>query len=301
MDSSISGIGIIAYPGPYYTASDSLGNFSIKVPYGNYQVKQVNTVGKGVKISPTCGVSPIGITLSGLNTADSTAQFPNQYAECEILKSHIHRTNIIMPCEGNSETKIAIQNLGLDSVFNVEVAVTYPGLIISPLYSTPTWNSYSSVKSTITFTLPYIAPERTFEAIIFDTVDCSSISPFDQFWFSLKVTPINSCYSEDSIYNYDTVLTEVGYPIKYEDFILGSSDATVFPNPARTLLQVNLGQSNIQHVKIYNISGQLVKHAVASNSSKFLKLNVSDLGEGLYLVHIVDDDNNSTNHKVLIE
>lgn len=298
-DIMISGIGVIVYPGPYYSVTDSFGNFEVKVNSGIYQVEQLKTIGHAIDITPTCGINPNSVYFSGIAQIDSSSNFPNLYNECSILKSYIYRPIMTTPCIDNGETHITIINLGIDTIFNVIAKVKYPGYSISPLYSIPMFSSYSVIDSLVTFSIPYIAPNTSFYSVIHDTIDCSSVTLSSQYLFNLKVEPINICYLEDSIYNYDTYTSTLILPvgvIKTDDSI---DKIIIYPNPTHSTLNFLAKNQNIYQISIFNYLGQLIKLIKAENSSTIKSIDCSDLATGLYTIQIKEMNGVISNYKFI--
>ena len=75
----------------------------------------------------------------------------------------------------------------------------------------------------------------------------------------------------------------------------------IYPNPTSGLFTVSLAteNANIESIRLYNISGQLVKQLnnVNSNNSSF---NVNELSQGVYIIQVLTD-NGVENRKVVIE
>lgn len=72
----------------------------------------------------------------------------------------------------------------------------------------------------------------------------------------------------------------------------------VFPNPASSFLNIEYDKAPFR-VSLYNSVGGVVHSVVSENPS--VRLNVGQLNKGLYLMRIMDADNNTVTKKVLIE
>lgn len=68
-----------------------------------------------------------------------------------------------------------------------------------------------------------------------------------------------------------------------------------YPNPANTALTIKMngGTSNTK-VEIVNMQGQTVFINTMDFASGEGKLDISNLSQGLYIIHLINEDNNST-------
>ena len=79
-----------------------------------------------------------------------------------------------------------------------------------------------------------------------------------------------------------------GTPILWDDTVLGigeiinNSNIQIFPNPARTVLNVEL--ENVSLIEIYSTTGQLVKRIKNSNT-----INVEDISSGVLIIKVYND------------
>lgn len=298
-DITISGIGVMVSPGPYYAATDSLGNFEVKVNSGTYQVKPIKPIGRAIKMIPTCGISQNSIIFSGSSQIDSTSNFPHQYSECSKLKSYLTRSIMTINCIGNGETSILIKNLGLDTLFNVVANVKYPGNTISPLNSIPTWTSYSIIDSLVTFSIPFIAPGTFFQAVIADTIDCQNVTDSSQFAFNLKVAPMNTCYPEDTIYNYDSYTSTIVFPVSAPSIEKEAKQLVIYPNPTNSMLNILSIDQNLHQMSIVNCVGQRINLIKAQSNSTTHSIDCSNLADGIYTIQILDKNGKISNYKFI--
>ncbi|MDD4395857.1 MAG: T9SS type A sorting domain-containing protein, partial [Bacteroidales bacterium] len=74
--------------------------------------------------------------------------------------------------------------------------------------------------------------------------------------------------------------------------------ARIFPNPANTV--INIDAENIQTINVYNNCGQLVKACLNVNADIY-QLNVTDLVNGIYLIHLVGTNGNVARAKLIIQ
>ncbi|NBU81553.1 MAG: T9SS C-terminal target domain-containing protein [Flavobacteriaceae bacterium] len=75
----------------------------------------------------------------------------------------------------------------------------------------------------------------------------------------------------------------------------GIEAVSVYPNPTRSNLSI---KGNFEIAQVYNISGQLVKTFVSSESNQY---SIADLSSGLYFVKVSDANNNFKTIKVVKE
>jgi hypothetical protein len=75
----------------------------------------------------------------------------------------------------------------------------------------------------------------------------------------------------------------------------GIESVSVYPNPTATNFSI---KGNFEIAQLYNISGQLVKTFVSSESNQY---SIADLSSGLYFVKVSDANNNSKTIKLVIE
>jgi hypothetical protein len=84
----------------------------------------------------------------------------------------------------------------------------------------------------------------------------------------------------------DSVSVNIMYNVTVNSsnqLLLNTSYIYTYPNPANEYLDFNLNNTNSKSsIKIYNITGKLVKTATIQNENK-LRLNVVDLKPGIYL------------------
>ncbi len=83
---------------------------------------------------------------------------------------------------------------------------------------------------------------------------------------------------------------------------LAPSNFTVMPNPAIDYITINLNLNRKTNVKIelLNVVGQQVKLLSDNSGDDEIKINISDLPAGTYLVKVVTEGNSSFNKKLII-
>ena len=72
-----------------------------------------------------------------------------------------------------------------------------------------------------------------------------------------------------------------------------SLEVTVYPNPAKEKIVIE--GTEIAEVQVYNAFGQLVKTVQGKN-----EINVSDLADGIYVLHITDKEGVSLSKRISV-
>jgi hypothetical protein len=110
-------------------------------------------------------------------------------------------------------------------------------------------------------------------------------------------TTDSTCQIEPQIYCFDTITSIL--------LITGTVDEVeesirIFPNPFGSKLNIELDKTyKDMELTLYNKSGQIVKQVFKSNINTIV-LNRSDLPNGLYLLRVVLNHENSIVNKVMI-
>ena len=78
--------------------------------------------------------------------------------------------------------------------------------------------------------------------------------------------------------DYSTAINTSSIPLSNVSFNEIGKEVKIFPNPSKGYLQIETEYHSINYVKIYNITGQLVKVSTSLHN------DISDLKEGIYLV-----------------
>src|SRR5688572_16264736 len=94
----------------------------------------------------------------------------------------------------------------------------------------------------------------------------------------------DSCHfeEEEESRNLITTIPQQGIPVIEENNLFRA-----FPNPARDVLNIELKNAEAVTVKIFSASGNLVKGYVTGKVQKNLRINVSQLTRGTYIVNII--------------
>ncbi len=92
--------------------------------------------------------------------------------------------------------------------------------------------------------------------------------------------------------------------ITLENVVLGNNDnqltknITIYPNPTSNFITISTKENTISAIEIYNILGKEILKANTTNSNQ-LKIDLSDLSSGIYLIKIIDSSGKSTLKKVV--
>ncbi|MBG7613627.1 T9SS type A sorting domain-containing protein [Polaribacter sp. BAL334] len=88
--------------------------------------------------------------------------------------------------------------------------------------------------------------------------------------------------TEDVFYDWTAYFSGGKGTLSVEDNIV-KTEFSVYPNPFNNDLNVS-SQIKVESLRLYNISGQLVKQVKNSNS-----MNVSELAKGIYILEVTAD------------
>ena len=106
-----------------------------------------------------------------------------------------------------------------------------------------------------------------------------------EWWSSDELRPVMQIQTEEI--NGNETVTEISYRDEYLGLDAGitneSIELSMYPNPAKTELTIET-ESNIQGIKIYNTSGEVVSSTKDVNSTS-ATISVNDLTSGVYLVY----------------
>ncbi len=282
----LNGFGIIAEPGPFYTVSDSEGNYSLKVDTGIYYVHEIIPTSEITIDTQICPVSGYSITFTSAGQVDTGTNFPNKFSSCSFLYFSSVISYSFEACDSLQRTTLTVCNGGRDTARNTILTIHYPGFVIVPLYSSIPWVSYNSVDSLMTFLLSNLPPDSSISITIVDTAICMYFDPLGALNFNFHITPTNTCYPSDSSFNYAT--TSTGLPVPYVGIknIIANKNIEIFPNPVSDKVNI-YGLEMAESLDLYSLLGV----NVLSIKKKFsLKETIDLTGQppGLYLLKIRD-------------
>ena len=92
-------------------------------------------------------------------------------------------------------------------------------------------------------------------------------------------------------------LDKNGNPISQKKAIV-TSEIWIYPNPTEGNIIVNTGNLTIKQLVIFNMSGKMIYNANNSSFDTFIKLDLSFLSRGMYIIDLVDDNNSHYKAKI---
>ncbi len=113
--------------------------------------------------------------------------------------------------------------------------------------------------------------------------------------FKLTTSPINGNKMGTITFTYKSSTLSVANANALEHI-------TLHPNPSKGIFTIsNLQKIDLQTIKIYNILGHLVKAIQPTNRDKNLRIIVSDLNPGMYLLKLNTIEGKSFTRKIIVE
>lgn len=77
---------------------------------------------------------------------------------------------------------------------------------------------------------------------------------------------------------------------------------TIFPNPVTDqLILTNIINSNLKSIEIYTVLGKLNRNLLIKNNVNNLKVDVSNLTSGIYLLKLNNEEGNSKTQKLIVQ
>jgi hypothetical protein len=134
------------------------------------------------------------------------------------------------------------------------------------------------------------ADSTTVENLIYDGWDNLSLGLVNYTLFSSNcVTPIFKTYKREKRVVY--------FPTDNHE--IESNESIVYPNPATDFIFIK-NNNNLKKIKIYEFTGKLLVEN-STGDDKLIKLNVSQLNSGLYILELIGKDAKSTFRKVTVK
>ena len=66
------------------------------------------------------------------------------------------------------------------------------------------------------------------------------------------------------------------------------NNCSVFPNPSKGKFTVSIhGENQIRTIKIYSITGELIKEITVDSDLNHIEINCEELKEGTYLIEVI--------------
>ncbi|MBL4585538.1 MAG: T9SS type A sorting domain-containing protein [Flavobacteriales bacterium] len=276
---------MVATPGAYYATSDSLGNYSLIVDTGGYDISQIPISSHRFTDSVTCPSSnEYSVFFSSTDSVIDGLDFVNDYNSCHIIEVGYGISESAI-CDSVRLWQLEICNNGEAVASNVSAIIQYPGRMI-PLYSSMPWTTYNPIDSIMVFDLGELLPDSCINIFITDSVTCVqpnwsfSEAPYN---YSAQVLPLNVCYTSDTTYNYSSQSTQIEYFIIDVIEQPTQDEISVYPNPVTSQLYFKGISSGL--MEVYNVLGQLLRRTEVKRT-----VNMSDLASGLYVLKIFDSD-----------
>jgi len=81
-----------------------------------------------------------------------------------------------------------------------------------------------------------------------------------------------------------------------------STGLQMYPNPSKGIVQIDLSTitKNLDEIRVYAISGQLIIQEALKNQPAVFKINLSDQPKGMYRVELINENSIYT-EKIMIE
>lgn len=115
---------------------------------------------------------------------------------------------------------------------------------------------------------------------------------FNQNLFCIKVTDETAATAGTGVYSSWTITAELN-PYYFSETCTLSTDrfndkeVSIYPNPAKEVLNIQAKIFQVSSIKIYNLQGQLVRHIKDfSNTS----IDISELARAMYIIHLESDN-----------
>ena len=108
---------------------------------------------------------------------------------------------------------------------------------------------------------------------------------------------------QDAPQNYSIAVTGINGTLSNDDFLANKQSFEIYPNPAQDQITLEFTKTSLpaSNINIYDLSGKVVKsYNFDEQQSSNLKLNVSDLSTGAYLVKI-ENSKGSAFEKLIIK
>jgi hypothetical protein len=172
-EKGISGIIVVAEPGPYYGVTDEQGNYTIPVDTGSYTVQQLLPNQNGRSIIQNCPANSASFTVqfSTYNNTISGKSFGNQVNVAPYLSTSVS-SNRRRRCFTNTTT-VTYANSGFAPAANVKVYVQLPQYLVLKLADKPYIKDSSG---NLIFDIGSLNPNQAGSITIQDSVVCNDSS-----------------------------------------------------------------------------------------------------------------------------
>jgi uncharacterized delta-60 repeat protein/uncharacterized repeat protein (TIGR01451 family) len=181
-----------AFPGPFYSSSDSNGNYEIRVDSGAavYTLSQEFNSISSMLWANQCSPSQT-VFLAGSGKDSCCFDFADAVnLECFLLTIDVQKVSA-RQCIRNY-TNVNYSNAGNSPVSEAVVKIEYPSHFI-PLTSTPMWTSIQG--SVLTFDVGTIQAGQSGQIIITDSVDCREGIGGKTECIQATISPSSNCFT----------------------------------------------------------------------------------------------------------
>lgn len=281
---------VMAEPGPYFAATDSLGNYTLKIDSGIYTVQEIIPISHAFTDTIVCPLNNYTVTANNINQTFSGYDFANNYNPCYLLSVNTWNDfpNI---CNSTKNNYVKITNHGNDTAYSLVLKIKYPGEVMFPQSSIPAWTSYIPNDSMVTFNISQLAPNSSLNITILDSIICNTPNWWYEYNYYLNLTPLNLCYEEDSIHNSTKFSNYFFLPFSTTN--LSNEEIKIFPNPTTSTFMIT-GIHNISEIEIYNILGQKIMQKKNETHSPSIEINLNEKQNGIYFIKLKNGNFYST-------
>ena len=156
-------------------------------------------------------------------------------------------------------------------------------------------------------------PPDTEDSPQYHLVKAGEASPDEQFsGHYLPYGSLGDSYVRYTFYNMDNIGQSVSVVVKYmgtptgiaEEAMRNGSISELYPNPATTYVSLDYqltNEVNTAEVKVYNLLGAVVRNADLENNGNRLRLDVSDLKNGIYFYSVLINNDVYQTKKLVIQ
>ena len=89
-------------------------------------------------------------------------------------------------------------------------------------------------------------------------------------------------------------------PLSVNSVVL-DDEITLYPNPTNNILNIKVGNRNIEKIQLYNVTGRKVLETKINNQNSDISVNVSQLAKGAYFVVISEHNSLKTSKSIIIK
>jgi uncharacterized repeat protein (TIGR01451 family) len=205
-DSMVVGGLIKAEPGPYYTTTDKNGNYTLRLPKGEYTIRHIankNNFNEAIWEYHCLENDVYSLNITGTNEEIKAKDFALSRKACAKLKVDI-TSNLRLRCF-ESITTITYKNEGNVTAENAYIEVTLPEYVTARRSSKP-WQSYKNQK--IVYQLGNLAPNTGGKIFITDYTACTTFNNTGiEQCTEVRIFPVNNCNPPNPNWNKANLIT----------------------------------------------------------------------------------------------